>query len=73
MKHINEYTPSYLIDEVIAHLTKTKGYTSENQAASLGISAKEFYKAVERLTAKIRFKFEKLADGSTRFCFGGLK
>lgn len=44
MKHVNNYFPGWMINGVIAHLRKTKGYISIENALSMGTTQKEYYK-----------------------------
>lgn len=49
------------------------GFITEGWAASLGIAPCEFYKILEELIKNMRLKWEKLADGTVKFNYMGVK
>ena len=49
------------------------GFITEGWAASLGIVPCEFYKILEELIKIMRIKWEKLADGTVKFNYMGVK
>lgn len=47
------------------------GFIGDRDAVAMGIGSKAFYRIMENLIPGMRFRWERLADGSTRFNYQG--